>query len=238
MDYKINEFEGPLDLLLHLIKQSEVNICDINIVDIAKQYMDFINKMEEMNLNVASEYLIMAAELMEIKSQILLPKKEMQYEDEYEEDPREQLINRLLEYEKYKNITSSFRKYEQERQYIHSKEPYDLSQLITRTNELDETFDIDDLVDALNKMLARKELDKPLNTKIATKEYSVHERTNQIRNLLKDRKKLEFTELFEIRTKDFVVVTFLSILSMARNQEINISQDKNFGNIFLEERGL
>ena len=238
MDYKINDFEGPLDLLLHLIKQSEMNICDINIVDITRQYMDFITKMEERNLNIASEYLIMAAELMELKSSILLPKKQVEYEEEYEEDPREQLINRLLEYEKYKNVTSSLREYEHQRQNIHSKEPYDLANILEHPSELDETFNMDDLVEALNKMLARKELDKPLNTKITTKEYSVHERSLQIKKILRNKKKIEFTELFDILSKDYIVVTFLSILSMARNQEISIKQDRNFDNIFLEEKEL
>ena len=236
MEYKINDFEGPLDLLLHLIKESKVDICSINVVEIANQYMDFINRMEEMNLNIASEYLIMAAELMEIKSSILLPKKKIEYDDEYEEDPREQLINRLLEYEKYKGITTSLREFEQERQLIHSKEPYDLSDMLTTNSKIDESFNINDLVDALNKMLERKELDKPLNTKITTKEYSVHERSKQIKEILKSKKKVEFIELFEIKTKDFIVVTFLSILSMARNQELEIKQDENFGNIYLEAK--
>ena len=212
MDYKINDFEGPLDLLLHLIKESEMDIFEVNIVDIANQYLDFIHKMEEMNLNIASEYLIMAAELMEIKSSILLPKKEVEYEDEYEEDPREQLINRLIEYEKYKNITSSLREYEHERQYIHSKEPYDLSEIVDVSNELDENFDINDLVEALNKMLARKEFNKPLNTKVATKEYSVHERSVQIKNILKNRKKIEFTELFMIISYKFSLEDFDNFL--------------------------
>ena len=237
MDYKINDFEGPLDLLLHLIKESEVNICDINIVDITEQYMNFIKQMEELNLNIASEYLVMAAELMEMKSSILLPRKQVEEYDEYEEDPREQLINRLLEYEKYKNVTTSLKEYEKERQYIHAKEPYDLSEFIEDTNELDETFKMEDLVEALNKVLLRKELDKPLNTKIATKEYSVSDRSIQIRNILKEKKKVEFTELFDVMTKDYIVVTFLSILTMARNKELNITQDKNFDNIIIEEIG-
>ena len=101
MEYKVilNDFEGPLDLLLHLIKQSNISIYDISIDQITKQYMDYINKMEELNLTVASEYLIMAAELIEIKSSSLLPKQET-HEDEYEEDRREKLISRLIEYER------------------------------------------------------------------------------------------------------------------------------------------
>lgn len=236
MEYKVNDFEGPLDLLLHLIKESEVNICDINIVDVTEQYLNFIKKMEDLNLNVASEYLVMAAELMEIKSSILLPKRQLEEMDEYEEDSREQLINRLLEYEKYKNVTSSLKEYEMERQNIHSKEPYDLSEIIEVNTELDESFSMKDLIEAMNNMLMRKELDKPLNTKITSKEYSITERTNQIKSILKNKKKIEFTELFDIRSKDYIVVTFLSVLTMARNQELEIKQDKNFGNIYLEEK--
>ena len=106
-EIKINEFEGPLDLLLHLIKSSDMNIFDINLAVITNQYLDYIEAMEEMNLNVASEYLVMAAELIEIKSSILLPKPVIE-EDSYEEDPREALIERLLDYKKYKDVTSSF----------------------------------------------------------------------------------------------------------------------------------
>lgn len=236
MEYKINDFEGPLDLLLHLIKESEVDICDINIVDVTNQYLNFINKMEELNLNIASEYLVMAAELMEIKSSILLPKRQIEETDEYEEDPREQLINRLLEYERYKNVTSSLKEYELERQNIHSKEPYDLSKIIDISNELDENFNMDDLIKALNNMLTRKEMDKPLNTKITTKEYSMAVRSKQIRSILHEKKKIEFKDLFDIKTKDYVVITFLSILDMAKGNELKISQDKNFGNIYIEEK--
>ena len=105
MEYsvKINEFEGPLDLLLHLIKESNIKIEDIKIDEITKQYLDYINKMEEMNLDIASEYLVMAAELIEMKSNNLLPKKE-EKELVEEEDPKEELIRRLLEYESYKKL--------------------------------------------------------------------------------------------------------------------------------------
>ena len=96
---------------------------------------------------------------------------------------------------------------------------------------------MDDLVQAFNQMLTRRELEKPLNTKIATKEYSVSERSKQIKNILKTKKKVNFIELFDIKTKDYIVVTFLSILSMARNQELDIKQDKNFGEIYLLEKG-
>lgn len=231
---EINNFEGPLDLLLHLIKKAELDICEISIVEITKQYLDYINLMESMNLNIASEYLTMAAELIEIKSSILLPKKKIDNEDDYEEDPKENLINRLIEYEKYKEVTEVLKKYEQDRKELYTKKPTDLEIYNTVTNEISENFDLNDLMSALNKMLDRKKLDKPLNTKITNREYSITERSNQIKNILKNKKQVEFTDLFDIYSKDYIVITFLSILTMARHQELNISQDKNFGKIMIE----
>lgn len=231
---EINNFEGPLDLLLHLIKKAELDICEISIVEITKQYLDYINLMESMNLNIASEYLTMAAELIEIKSSILLPKKKIDNEDDYEEDPKENLINRLIEYEKYKEISEVLKKYEQDRKELYTKKPTDLEIYNTVTNEISENFDLNDLMSALNKMLDRKKLDKPLNTKITNREYSITERSNQIKNILKNKKQVEFTDLFDIYSKDYIVITFLSILTMARHQELSITQDKNFGKIMIE----
>lgn len=231
---EINNFEGPLDLLLHLIKKAEVDICEISIVEITKQYLDYINLMESMNLNIASEYLTMAAELIEIKSSILLPKKKIDNEDDYEEDPKENLINRLIEYEKYKEVTEVLKKYEQDRKELYTKKPTDLEIYNSKSNEVSENFDLNDLMSALNKMLDRKKLDKPLNTKITNREYSITERSNQIKNILKNKKQVEFTDLFDIYSKDYIVITFLSILTMARHQELNITQDKNFGKIMIE----
>lgn len=231
---EINNFEGPLDLLLHLIKKAELDICEISIVEITKQYLDYINLMESMNLNIASEYLTMAAELIEIKSSILLPKKKIDNEDDYEEDPKENLINRLIEYEKYKEVTEVLKKYEQDRKELYTKKPTDLEIYNTVTNEISEDFDLNDLMSALNKMLDRKKLDKPLNTKITNREYSITERSNQIKNILKNKKQVEFTDLFDIYSKDYIVITFLSILTMARHQELSITQDKNFGKIMIE----
>ena len=238
MDYKItiNDFEGPMDLLLHLIKTNDVDIRDISIEQITKQYLDFINKMEEMNLNVASEYLIMAAELLEIKSSILLPRKEKV--EEIEEDPKEQLINRLIEYKKYKEITSDFKKLEEDRKKYFTKSVENLSLYRNEEEQLDlGDVDLDQLLEVFQKFLIRKEEEKPLNTKISKKEYSVKDRSEEIRKILKNKKRIDFEELFEIHKKDYIIVTFLSILSMARKQEITIKQDDNFDNIYLTYRG-
>ena len=104
MDFIINDFEGPLDLLLHLIKESKMDIMNIEIEEITRQYMSFLDKQEKMNLEISSEYLVMASELLEIKSRLLLPNNKEELQDE-EDDPREELINRLLEYQAYKDIT-------------------------------------------------------------------------------------------------------------------------------------
>lgn len=238
MEYniKIDEFEGPLDLLLHLIKKSNINIYDISIDEITKSYLDYINKMEELNINVASEYLVMAAELMEIKSKSLLPNTEEEKEDNEEEVSKENLINKLVEYKKYKEMTSKFKELELNRNNIYIKSPENIDNYITEENIYNEEVDIQRLVEAFKKFLDRKESEKPLKTKITNKEYSVKERKNSIRKILQTRKKVEFTELFDIVNKSYIAVTFLSILEMSKEKVINIKQDKNFDNIYLEMR--
>lgn len=237
MDYsiKINEFEGPLDLLLHLIKESNINIVDIEINEITKQYLDYINKMEELNINVAASYLVMAAELMEIKSKSLLPVKEEEENEEDEETPsRENLINKLIEYEKYKNMVGTFKEMEENRQNIYVKAPEKINKYVDNTIINNDDTTVDDLVEAFKKFLERIDKEKPISTKITGKEYSVKERKRNIRNILKEKKKVFFTELFEVRSISFIVVTFLSILEMAKEKEVTLKQDNNFKDITIE----
>ena len=238
MDYriKIDEFEGPLDLLLHLIKESNINIQDIEINEITKQYLDYINKMEELNINVAASYLVMAAELMEIKSKSLLPPSEDENSDEDEEEvvSRESLINKLLEYEKYKNMIDTFKDMESVRQNIYVKAPEKVSNYVDGLIVNTDDTSVEDLVNAFKKFLERVDREKPITTKITNKEYSVKERKKSIRNILKEKKKVLFTDLFEERTTSFIVVTFLSILEMTKEREIIIKQDANFKDITIE----
>lgn len=237
MDYsiKINEFEGPLDLLLHLIKQQGIDIYDIEISEITKQYLDYINKMEELNINVASSYIVMAAELMEIKSKSLLPKKEDEVTEEDEEIiSKENLINKLIEYKKYKEMAPSFKELEANRQNIYIKSPEKLNQYLDETNLKNDDLTVDDLVSAFKKFLERKNYEKPITTKITNKEYSVKKRKNDIKNILKTKKKVLFTDLFEENNTSFIIVTFLSILEMTKEKEVVIKQDTNFSNITIE----
>lgn len=234
--YEVNlpEFAGPLDLLLHLIKKEDVDIFEIDIDKITKQYLEYINLMENLNLDIASEYLILAAELMEIKASSLLPKKEVK-EDEYEEDPKEQLIKRLIEYEQYKKITEEFKNLEIYRHEVYTRQTNELITYKETNNNQDYGIEIDDLVKAFKDFLKRKELDKPLNTKIAKKDYSINKRCEEIKTIIKKKKKVNFFELFDIYNKDYIVITFLSILSLTKNGEISIKQEHNFKNIIMEE---
>lgn len=234
MDYcfTIDKFEGPLDLLLHLIKQSNISIYDIKIEEITEQYLNYIKCMEELNLNIASSYLVLAAELIEMKASYLLPKKEVTAE--LDEDPKENLIKRLVEYQNYKDITSKFHELENERQNYYTKTPSELENY-ELSNTLPDDISLDNLVLAFEKFLKRKEEQKPLNTKITTKEYSINKRSAEILKIIKNKKTTKFSELFEISNKSYIIVTFLSILVLAKNKEIVIKQDNNFEDIFLSE---
>ena len=235
MEYavRIDAFEGPLDLLLHLIKESKVDIWDIKIVDITEQYLNYIKSMESLNLNIASEYLVMASELVEMKSKMLLPR----YQDESEEeelDPREQLINRLIEYQKYKDMTKNFKELEEVRHEVYTKTPESLKEYAEEGTVISGDVTLDDLMAAFQKFLDRKKQEKPLTTTVTKREITVEERRTSIRKILREKKKVDFFELFEEVTKEYVVVTFLAVLEMAKKQELMIYQENNFDNIICE----
>lgn len=234
MDYKfkINEFEGPLDLLLSLIKESKMDIMNIEIIKLTNQYLEYIESMNELNLTLASEYLVLASELMYLKSKCLLPVEEV--DEEYEE-VKENLVNRLLEYKQYKEVSSKFKDLEEKRKEVFTKTPSSLKEYKDTDIKLNNDVTLNDLLKAFQNFLERKKYSEPMTTKITTKEYSVEERTISIKNILKLRKKVEFFELFEEFSKPYVVVTFLSILEMAKKNEIIIIQENNFDKIYCKE---
>lgn len=232
--FTINDFEGPLDLLLHLIKEKKMDLLNLKLEIIIDEYLKFIDKMEQMNLDIASSYLVMASELLEMKSRMLLPRVEEE-NDEEEEDPKEALVNRLIEYQRYKDLTSDFKELEQERRQIYTRLPENLKEYSdsnTIINNSDVT--LDDLLKAFQAFLERKKLEQPLHTKVTKKEMSVEERTISIRNILKKKKKVNFLELFDVLNKEYVVVTFLAILEMAKQNELRISQEIEYGDIICE----
>jgi len=233
IDFIINDFEGPLDLLLHLIKESKMDIMNIEIEEITKQYMDFLDKQEKMNLEVSSEYLVLASELLEIKSRLLLPRNNIE-EEEVEEDPREELINRLLEYQAYKDITKVLQEKELLRRDIYTKIPENIHNYVEENHEIHADVTLDDLVKALQNYYQRKNDNKPLNTKVTVNEISVSSRRHDIKKLLKNKKRVSFFELFPVMTKEYIVATFLAILEMAKNRELVIKQENNFEDIICE----
>ena len=233
VEFKINEFEGPLDLLLHLIKESKMDIMNIEIEEITKQYMDYLTLQEKMNLEIASEYLVLASELLEIKSKLLLPSTKIE-EDEEEVDPREELVNRLLEYQAYKEITKVLQEKESLRREIYTKSPENIKNYIDEVKEINVDVTLDDLVEAFKKYLSRKKDNKPLKTKVTVNEISVSSRRHDIKRLLKEKKKVSFFELFPIVSKEYVVATFLAILEMAKSKELVITQKEAFDDIICE----
>ncbi|MFV0395270.1 MAG: segregation/condensation protein A [Coprobacillaceae bacterium] len=239
MEYKVvlGDFQGPLDLLLHLIKEKEMDLETLEVSAITEQYLEYIHSMEASQLEVMSEYLVMAADLVEMKSKLLLPKETLEIEDGYVEDPREQLIRRLIEYKRYKDVLEDIREKYEQRQTVFVKpaenmEPY----TIDTSTMIPEGLEVYDLMRAMQKMFQRKALSKPLDTHIARKDISIDDRTEQIRSFFKTRvnKRVKLEELFEREDRFYFVVTFISILVLAKDGEVEINQDGLFDQIYVE----
>ncbi len=234
LDFKINDFEGPLDLLLHLIKESKMDIMNIEIELITRQYMEFLDTQGKMNLEISSEYLVLASELLVIKSKMLLPNIKTLIEDEEEFDPREELVNRLIEYQAYKDITKVLQEKELLRKDIYTKSPENIKNYVDDVHEIQADVSLDDLVNALKKYYQRKLESRPLRTKVTVNEISVSSRRSDIKNILKNKKRISFFELFPVVSKDYIVATFLAVLEMAKSRELIIKQERAFEDIVCE----
>ncbi|RFU65589.1 segregation/condensation protein A [Peribacillus glennii] len=239
---KIDAFEGPMDLLLHLINRLEIDIYDIPMAEITEQYVGYIHAMKELELDVASEYLVMAATLLAIKSKMLLPKHEEEsHEDEgdgigYEEDPRDELVEKLLEYRKFKNAANEFKVLEEERNLVFTKPPSDLSEFSQpgEVVRMDLNISLYDMLGAFQKLLRRQKLQKPLFTKVARQEMSIEKRMDEIvADLRVFGGRKTFYELFPIPDKEHIVVTFLAVLELMKLNEIFVDQEGNFSEIFV-----
>jgi len=234
---KIDAFQGPLDLLLHLIKETKVDIHEIKISEITEQYLMYIQTMENMHLEIASEYLVMAANLMLIKSKKLLPKEELDIEEEYEEDPEAELRRRLLEYQLYKESLDEFRRLEEERGQFYTKPAIDFSEYIDDRIKLNTTYDTSELILAFEKLLRRQKLETPIPTTIVAEKITVSDRIESIKDTLTFRKRVKFRELFERFDKEYIVVTFLAMLEMAKLGDILLLQNDLEAEIEVVEKG-
>lgn len=240
MDYliDINDFHGPLDLLLHLVKSKEKDIYEISTSVIIEEYLDYINKMQDLNIDIASEFLIMAATLIHLKSKMLLgiTEETNEEENEFNINSEEDLRSRILEYEKYKSMTEVFKNLEEKRNEFYTKSPTSLKEFTNQRINNDGSVTIEDLLQAFLAYKERINYQKPINTKITRKELSVEDRMVSIKNKLNICGKMNFVELFEEVTREYMIVTFLAILQMSKNDEIFIYQDNNFDNIVVESR--
>lgn len=236
MNIKINDFDGPLDLLWHLIKAHKIDIYDINIEKITKEYLSYINEHKELTIDGASEYLVMASELIHLKSKLLLNKNDEEEDAEYEINTEDDLRNRLIEYEKLKAAADRLVELEDKRKEVLTKLPSNLSEYADKSVKLSSDITLDDLLKAFEGYLNRKKLDEPVNKAVTKRELSVEDRCLSIKSYLHNRGKVNFLDLFDEVDKPYVIVTFLGILNLVKSREAVISQEYNFGDIYIEER--
>lgn len=223
---KLDVFEGPLDLLLYLIKKNEVNIYDIPISKILDQYLECIRLMKLLDLNVAGEFIVMAATLIQIKSKMLLPAEEHPPEEELEElDPREELVRKLLEYKKFKEAAMLLR----------TKEEYRREHFVRMQKEMvqDGVYfeaSLFDLISAFTKAL--KDIPKELFLEVIKDEFTVEKKVHDILHLLVEKPQLVLSDLFgRAKNKLEIIATFLAILELIRLREVVIIQKELFGDI-------
>lgn len=236
-DYKakLEVFEGPLDLLLYLIKKEEVDIFDIPIERITNQYMEYLALMKLLNLEVAGEFVVMAATLMYIKSRMLLPEDQQVTDTEAEEgeDPRWELIRQLVEYKKFKDAALQLGRREetQSRMFARPGEE-DLTRVEEEEIPLAEVS-IFDLINAFNVVL-KKATEREDYRQIVEEQFTVSDKIEQILYTMRDRAELFFNELFEpAGSRTEVVVTFLALLELIRLKQLLVRQPEAFGDILV-----
>ncbi|WP_407268746.1 segregation/condensation protein A [Radiobacillus sp. PE A8.2] len=232
---RIDAFEGPLDLLLHLINQYEIDIYDIPVAEITEQYMHYIHTMQQLELNVASEYLVMAASLLAMKSQMLLPNQELDSEDDtYEEDPREELMRRLIEYRKYKDAAHTLKEKELEANQIYTRPPQIFDYFEEKQPVVQGDVSIYDMLHAMSKVFERKKWNQPLETRIQRAEIPIKVRMEEVLHQLRQSKEgLAFHQLFEVPVRSHIVATFIAILELIKAKHVYCMQNKPFGELML-----
>ena len=242
LEVKLEAFEGPLDLLLHLIEKNQVNIYDIPIVMITEQYMEYISKMQRNDMDVMSEFLVMAAELLNIKSKMLLPKDEE--EEEEQEDPRAELVQRLLEHKLYKYISFELKDRQSDAQKIMFKESTVPKEIL----DFEEPVDTMELLSGVTlaklqsifNMVIKKQEDRidPIRSKfgnIEKEEISLVDKISFIDGYGREHHNFSFRKLLETSTdKMEVIVTFLGVLELIRMGRIHILQENLFEDILIE----
>lgn len=230
----IENFEGPFDLLFHLIEKNKIDIYDIPIAIITGQYLEYLDSMKEFDLEIASDFLVMAATLIHIKSKMLLPKQKEAEEES--EDPREDLVARLFEYKMYKEFAIDLK----EREGLCNKSYYKLPDIIQIEETKTQLIGLsgNDLYNAFRRIVERnvnaeKHNENAFSKIIHREKISVHTKIRSIVRLLKNNDKIEFSNLFESGTKNDMISTFLAILELIKLKRVVIEQSQNFGDIII-----
>ncbi len=233
-EIRIDKFEGPLDLLLHLIKKNEMDIYDIQVAEITGQYLTILDTMKDLNLDVAGEFLLMAATLLHIKSKFLLPPSEDDELDDDEIDPRAELVRRLLEYQKYKDAGNKLDERPRLSREVFARKFHspELAKLAEQDDGEMLEVGLFELVEAFQRLL--KETSDPAIHEVTAEQISVSDRINAILTLLSGRKDLGFNEIFaEKPERQMVIVTFLAMLELVRLRLVRLMQNDRCGNIWL-----
>jgi segregation and condensation protein A len=226
-------FEGPLDLLLYLVKKEEVDIYEVNLTKIATQFIDYVELMKELDLDIAGEFLVMAATLMYIKSRELLPKNQQVEvaDEEEEEDPRWELIRQLVEYKKFKDAAAQLQEREHLQEQIYARIPGKLEFTVEQPTSVRPEVSIFDLVNAVSSILKRFG-QREQTRDVFEEQWSVSEKIELVANMLRERPRLKFSELFEsAASRSEVVVTFLALLELIRMKQLRIEQPEPFAEI-------
>ncbi|MFP3387927.1 segregation/condensation protein A [Brevibacillus sp. SIMBA_040] len=241
---KLDSFEGPLDLLLHLIDKAEVDIYDIPVAEITEQYLATIDTMQQLQLDVASEFVVMAATLLSIKSKMLLPKKEEHVFQQFldmdveEVDPREELVARLLEYKRYKLLAEQLREMEIGRNQVFTRPAENLSPYVREEDHTVKDVTLYDLINALEKLVKKVKEKEPI-TRVSRDEVSIKDRMKEIRHLVRGvGGMVRFSQLFTGgATRSEIVTTFLALLELMKAKEITCIQNQLFQDIMICENG-
>jgi len=236
---KLNSFEGPLDLLLHLIKKHELDIYDIPIALISEQYNQYLETMKELNLDIVGDYLKMAAELGYIKSRMLLPKQELE-EDEETEDPREELVRRLIEYQRYKDASYQLFSLDLLGRDIYARKFDELGSMDLTEFQEPLRVDLWALIDAFKTVIERQSTQQPEETNIIyeTEFMTVEDKMEEILQRIEEYNSFSFYDLFNLNeSRTNLIMTFIALLELVKQQVVKIIQGNQFDNIKISFAG-
>ncbi len=241
MNYKVrlDIFEGPFDLLVYLIERAKMSIYDIQISEITTQYIEYVKHMEELDIELAQDFMVLAAELIQIKTRMLLPSEKVKDGEEYiQEDPRAELVQRILEYKQFKEMGYFLSQQEEITSHIHEKPAEDLSVYEGEPEEII-SGSLNEFAQAFMEFILKKQRIEEMHRiyeRIERQKLSMEKRISQVRDILSEKNETRFSELIEGDTTNFnKVITFMSILELLKDRSITAEQKKRYGDIILRK---